>query len=98
MWSGDAVIDIENFTRGGNEEKPNQGEISWHASFCSSPEFEKHHKAPSTEFTRFVSWFSNGRVDLDGEEPEDEVYFQSGGWSMNDGGNRRVMKWSLKTR
>jgi len=97
MWGGDCVVDIENFLRGGNPEKPNQGQISWHAEFNSTPEFQKQHKAPSTDFTRFTSWFTNGRVDLDGEEPDDEVYFQSGGWGMADGGNRRVMKWSLNT-
>ena len=41
--------------------------------------------------------FTGGRIDLDGEEPSDEIYFQQGGYGMNDGGTRRVMKWSLTT-
>ena len=97
LWGGDAKIDVENFVRGGNAEKPDQGEISWHCDFDSSPTFEKNYKAPSSDFSRFVAWFSNGAVDFDGEEPEDAVYFERGGWGMNDGGNRRVMKWKLET-
>ena len=97
FWGGDAVIEIENFVRGGNEEKPDQGQISWRCAFNSTPSFEKHFKAPSSGFSRFVAWFSNGSVDFDGEEPGDEVYFERGGWGMNDGGYRRVMKWKLET-
>ena len=51
MWGGDAVIEIENFVRGGNPEKPNQGEISYRCAFDSSPNFQKHFKAPSSEFS-----------------------------------------------
>ena len=99
MWGGDAVIEIENFVRGGNPEKPNQGEISYRCAFDSSPNFQKHFKAPSSEFSRFVAFFSNGQVDFDGEEPEDAIYFERAGspWGMNDGGNRRVMKWKMET-
>ena len=97
LWSGDAVIEIENFVRGGNPEKPNQGEISWRCNFDSSPEFQKHHKSPSSGFSRYVASFTNGAVDFDGEEPGDEVYFERAGSGFNDGGNRRVMKWSLET-
>ena len=73
-------------------------QISWHCQFDSTPTFEKQHKSPSTGFSRFVANFTNGAIDFDGEEPGDEVYFQRGGWGMNDGGNRRVMKWKLETQ
>ena len=99
MWGGDAVIEIENFVRGGKPEKRNQGEISYRCAFDSSPNFQKHFKAPSSEFSRFVAFFSNGQVDFAGEEPEDAIYFERAGspWGMNDGGNRRVMKWKMET-
>ena len=95
LWSGNAVIEIENFVRGGNPEKPNQGE-PWRCNFDSSPEFRAgtSRRRPAS---RYVASFTNGAVDFDGEEPGDEVYFERGAAGFNDGGNRRVMKWSLET-
>lgn len=97
MWSGDAIIEIENFVRGGNPEKPKQGEVSWVCNFDSTPHFRKQYKSPSSDFSRFVASFSNGLVDFDGEEPGDEIYFHAAGRDFRDGGHRRVMKWSLET-
>ena len=59
--------------RGDNPEKPDQGQISWRCVFDSTPTFEKQHKSPSSDFTRFTAWFTGGRVDLDGEEPGEDV-------------------------
>ena len=97
MFSSDCRVDLENFVRGGNPEKTSQGQVTWSAQFDSSPDFQKQHKAPSTDFSRFISGFTAGAIDFDGEEPGDEFYFENAGWGMNDGGNRRVMKWSLTT-
>ena len=40
-------------------------------SLTSSPKFEKQHKSPTTDFTSFISWFSTGSIDFDGEQPDD---------------------------
>ena len=101
MWGGDAIIEIENFVRGGNAEKPKQGEVSWVCDFNSSPTFQKQHMPPERDrsgFSRFIASFSNGLVDFDGgQEPADEIYFRAAGPGFQDGGYRRVMKWSLET-
>jgi len=94
MWNSGATVELENFVRGENEDKPNQGQVLWTATFDQSPTFEKQFKSPSSDYTRFISNF--GGPDFDGEEPGDEVYFQQVP-GMNDGGYRRVMKWSLRT-
>ena len=98
LFGGDAVIDIENFVRGGNPDKPNQGEIGWHCEFDSTPKFNKKFKDPSSDFTRFTAWFTNGAIDFDGETKEDAVYFKRAGHDFRDGGRRMVMKWSLDTK
>ena len=46
LFEGDAIIDIENFLRGGNPDKPDQGEVGWHCEFNSSPYFEKNNPHP----------------------------------------------------
>ena len=95
IFSGSAVIELENFLRGGNPDKPNQGEVMWTANFDSSPQFAKHFKSPSTAFSRFFSGFMNN--EHDGDDYPDDYYFDRAGHQFRDGGYRRVMKWSLNT-
>ncbi len=97
LFGGDAVIAIENFVRGGNPDKPSEGEIGWTCKFNSTPKFQKQFKSPSSDFSRFTSWMTGGLIDMDGEEPDDAIYFKRAGRDMNDGGNRRVMKWKMDT-
>jgi len=91
VWSGAAVIDLENFKRGGNSEQPNKGEVLYSAKFEGSPQFERQYKSPTSEFTGFFSGWG-----VDAEDPQDSVYFDKAGF-YNDGGYRRVLKWKLTT-
>merc|ERR1711916_180201 len=96
FWGGDAIVEIENFVRGNNEEKPNQGEILWTAKFNDKPQFQQHLKEKSSPFSMFVpSFLSKGGVQ--DAEPEDRVYFEKAGYRFRDGGPWAIIKWSLET-
>ena len=41
LWGGDCVVTLENFERGGNPEKPQEGKVKWTANFDGSPDFEQ---------------------------------------------------------
>ena len=42
IWGGDAVIDIENFVRGGNPDKPKQGEVRTQSTHKSTKHAQEH--------------------------------------------------------
>jgi hypothetical protein len=88
------IVELENFSRGGNEAKPEQGQILWSCSFDDSPQFQKQYKSATNTYTRFASNF--GQQFMGQEDQNDEKYFQSS-FGMNDGGYRRTMKWQLNT-
>mmetsp|Transcript_38735 Transcript_38735/g.124174 ORF Transcript_38735/g.124174 Transcript_38735/m.124174 type:complete len:141 (+) Transcript_38735:59-481(+) len=45
FWGGGAcTVDMENFVRGGNPDKPKQGQVLWSATFDESPTFDQRLK------------------------------------------------------
>jgi len=92
FWTGNAEVMLENFQRGWNPEKPQQGQVLWSAQFSDKPDFQKFHKAPTIVYNPYVSgFFATAPM---GERP-DADYFKAAPWGMNDAGWRRVMKWKV---
>lgn len=93
FWGGDCVVDVENFVRGENPEKPNQGQVSWRAKFKEKPQFDQRPKSqPGGLFApKFVC---NGFASCD---QEDYKYFAAAGREFRDGGPWRMNKWALST-